>query len=96
MNRKNFGRSSGIIVDVCSRHGVWLDAGELPRVLEFVRSGGLARAERAEREEQQDARSAARSAELTPNSTLFFESNLDPLGGLADAVRELVKWIARR
>jgi hypothetical protein len=44
MNRKNFGDSSGIIVDVCSLHGCWFDAGELPAVLKFVEEGGLARA----------------------------------------------------
>ncbi len=44
MNRKNFGGVSGIVVDVCSAHGTFFDAGELPRVLEFVRRGGLAKA----------------------------------------------------
>ncbi len=29
MIRKNFARISGIIINECSRHGVWLDAGEL-------------------------------------------------------------------
>lgn len=47
MNRKNFGGTSGIIVDVCVRHGTFFDAGELPRVLEFVRRGGLAQAQTA-------------------------------------------------
>lgn len=46
MNRNNFGGASGIVVDVCSRHGVWFDAGELPRVLAFVAAGGLVRARR--------------------------------------------------
>jgi Zn-finger nucleic acid-binding protein len=44
MNRKNFGGTSGIIVDLCTSHGTYFDAGELPRVLEFVRRGGLAKA----------------------------------------------------
>jgi len=44
MNRRNFGGGSGVIVDVCARHGTWFDAGELPRVLSFVESGGLTRA----------------------------------------------------
>jgi Zn-finger nucleic acid-binding protein len=44
MNRKNFGESSGIVVDVCTPHGVWFDAGELPRVLAFAQAGGLERA----------------------------------------------------
>jgi Zn-finger nucleic acid-binding protein len=47
MNRKNFGGVSGIIVDVCTLHGTYFDAGELPRVLEFVRRGGLAKAHAA-------------------------------------------------
>lgn len=48
MHRKNFGNSSGIIVDVCARHGSWFDSGELPQVLKFVEEGGLARARYAQ------------------------------------------------
>lgn len=59
MNRKNFGRSSGIIVDICHRHGIWFDPGELPRVLAFVETGGLARARRRELEELERRRRQA-------------------------------------
>ncbi len=41
MNRVNFARISGVILDVCRSHGAWFDAHELPAVLEFVRRGGL-------------------------------------------------------
>ncbi len=41
MNRVNYARISGIIVDVCKSHGTWFDAHELPALLEFVRRGGL-------------------------------------------------------
>jgi len=41
MSRMNFGRHSGIIVDVCREHGTWFDQGELESVLDFVRAGGL-------------------------------------------------------
>ena len=44
MNRVNFGKRSGIIVDGCSQHGTWFDADELRRVVEWVRDGGLDRA----------------------------------------------------
>ncbi len=37
MNRVNFGRHSGIIVDVCKDHGTWFDAGELTRAIEFAK-----------------------------------------------------------
>jgi Zn-finger nucleic acid-binding protein len=52
MNRKNFGGASGVIVDVCAKHGTWFDAGELPQVLAFIQSGGLVR-ERARELERQ-------------------------------------------
>jgi Zn-finger nucleic acid-binding protein len=64
MNRKNFGGSSGVIVDVCAKHGTWFDAGELPQVLEFVKSGGLVRERVREQERQRltQARERERAA----------------------------------
>lgn len=41
MNRVNFAKTSGVIMDVCKPHGVWLDRGELERVIGFVEAGGL-------------------------------------------------------
>lgn len=38
MERGRFAASSGVIVDVCPRHGAWLDEGELGRVAEYARS----------------------------------------------------------
>jgi Zn-finger nucleic acid-binding protein len=47
MSRKNFGRTSGVIVDWCGAHGTWFDADELPRVAAFVAAGGLEKDEAA-------------------------------------------------
>jgi len=41
MNRVNYGRVSGVIVDYCREHGYWLDAGELEKIARWVSSGGL-------------------------------------------------------
>ena len=41
MNRMNYGRISGVIVDYCRRHGYWLDGGELEKIAAFVATGGL-------------------------------------------------------
>ncbi len=43
MSRRNYGRVSGIIVDTCPQHGVWLDKGELEALRSFVASGGRKR-----------------------------------------------------
>ncbi len=57
MLRKNFGTISGIVVDVCGRHGTFFDYGELPGVVDFVRSGGLSLAQKhAESESLRDAK----------------------------------------
>jgi Zn-finger nucleic acid-binding protein len=49
MNRVNFGRRSGVIVNVCKAHGTWFDAGELARAYDFAAKGGIDEAERVER-----------------------------------------------
>ncbi|MCC6903368.1 MAG: zf-TFIIB domain-containing protein [Polyangiaceae bacterium] len=60
MLRRNFGRSSGVIVDICSRHGMWFDRGELPAVLEFVEAGGLELARLRELDERRESQRTAR------------------------------------
>jgi Zn-finger nucleic acid-binding protein len=40
MQRRNFRKSSGVILDTCNSHGTWLDADELEQVAGFILSGG--------------------------------------------------------
>jgi len=65
MLRKNFGSISGIVVDVCAHHGTFFDYGELPEVVDFVRSGGLELSrQHADAENERDARHRARKEKL--------------------------------
>jgi Zn-finger nucleic acid-binding protein/DNA-directed RNA polymerase subunit RPC12/RpoP len=41
MLRQNYGRASGVVIDLCHEHGVWCDADELDRILTWLRAGGL-------------------------------------------------------
>jgi Zn-finger nucleic acid-binding protein len=41
MTRSNFRRISGVLIDICHDHGVWLDAGELEQIRVFIANGGL-------------------------------------------------------
>lgn len=52
MNRSNFARMSGVLLDSCREDGLWFDANELQQVLEFIERGGLALAARREASEQ--------------------------------------------
>ena len=56
MNRNNFARASGVIVDVCKPHGVWFDADELPKIIEFIQKGGMKIAREREINELQNER----------------------------------------
>jgi Zn-finger nucleic acid-binding protein len=46
MLRRNFHESSGVVVDVCAAHGIWLDRGELASLIEFAATGAMAEADR--------------------------------------------------
>jgi Zn-finger nucleic acid-binding protein len=53
MNRQNFGRKSGVIVDLCREHGIWFDLQELPRVLRWIQAGGEEQARQRDHEESE-------------------------------------------
>lgn len=63
MNRLNFGRLSGTIVDVCRGHGTFLDAGELHRVVRFIQGGGLDRARQRQIEDLKEQEQKLRQAQ---------------------------------
>lgn len=64
MNRVNFSKVSGTIVDVCRGHGTWLDAGELHQIVAFIQNGGLERARELQIQELKEQERNARDAEL--------------------------------
>jgi Zn-finger nucleic acid-binding protein len=68
MNRVNFGRVSGIVIDLCKGHGVWFDSGELQGVLHFVANGGLDRM-RASEAEFKELSKKAWTAGATPGGS---------------------------
>jgi Zn-finger nucleic acid-binding protein len=64
MNRTNFGRVSGTVVDVCRGHGTYLDAGELHQIITFIHAGGLDRARARQIEDLKEEQRRLASLEL--------------------------------
>lgn len=66
MNRKNFGTKSGVIYDSCKSHGIWLDGGELKRLLKWKKAGGQLLHEERRQEERirEEKREALRKERL--------------------------------
>lgn len=60
MNRNNFAKASGVVVDICKQHGVWFDADELPSIIGFIQKGGMDLARQRERDEIQNERARLR------------------------------------
>lgn len=60
MNRNNFAKVSGVVVDICKQHGVWFDLDELPAIIEFIRKGGMERSRQREMDELKNEREKLR------------------------------------
>ncbi len=59
MNRSNYARGSGVVIDLCRDHGSFFDRGELARIFRFIEEGGL---EKAARRDGEDRRARLREA----------------------------------
>jgi Zn-finger nucleic acid-binding protein len=96
MLRRNFRRSSGVVLDVCRQHGTWLDADEIEQIAGFILSGGHI-SETLEEEHRSAAAeaSAARlrcATEITAQRAIFGSSTTPRrtslLGLLLDLLRK--------
>ena len=90
MNRINFARCSGVIVDICKGHGTWFDRDELSGIVQFIRGGGLEVSRQKEKTEIEFQRAQLRTEQLmaanrTAHSLGNYSSDEDRLGGLSAA-----------
>jgi Zn-finger nucleic acid-binding protein len=81
MNRTNYARISGVVLDTCKDHGLWFDRDELRQVLAFIESGGLEKShQRQVLEEEERLRRAAEPAMPTGNPYAYGGRDEDPVG----------------
>ena len=96
MNRLNFARCSGVIVDVCKQHGTWFDRDELSRIVEFISDGGLNASRAKEKieiaEQREQLRQEIRTVELHSSSLGIGDSDDHRLIGIA-STRGLLKFL---
>ena len=97
MNRINFARCSGVIVDICKQHGTWFDRDELSRIVEFIHDGGLNASRAKEKIEIAELRERLRQEQLTaslrgPARLGITDDDERRLTGIASA-RGLLKFL---
>jgi Zn-finger nucleic acid-binding protein len=80
MNRVNYAKRSGVVLDVCKAHGIWFDQDELRRVLAFIASGGLDRARARDIEDLKEAQRAAAPFPEHAASSYEFQQQLNASG----------------
>jgi Zn-finger nucleic acid-binding protein len=93
MLRRNFGRVSGIIVDVCSVHGTWFDVGELPRILGFIGQGGMQYCQAVDAEERRAFVAARSHPNLAPTSIAGDADESFSWNEMYDAARSFAEWV---
>jgi len=73
MNRINFGYRSGVIIDHCRDHGVWLEGGELKRLFEWKKAGGeiLNRRRQGERDMEREKSERERNRSRAASAVMF-------------------------
>ena len=97
MNRINFARCSGVIVDICKGHGSWFDRDELRRIIEFIRAGGLDAARAKEKaaleEERRQLRQERISVDQSRSPILGIRDSEDHRGAGIASARGLLKLL---
>jgi Zn-finger nucleic acid-binding protein len=74
MVKQNFAHTSGVVVDVCGRHGIWLAADALPRIVDWIQAGGLTRIN--QQSVQQESDQALRQKSQTRAEAALIERNI--------------------
>lgn len=101
MNRVNFGARSGVVVDQCPKHGMWLEGGELRRLLDWRKAGGQVlhqqrKAERLEEELKKERKRALEEGRIRIEAST--PAQRDPFGAVVDpaeAVTTFVRTVLR-
>ena len=88
MNRRNYGGTSGVIIDLCKGDGIWFDADELARILAWIHSGGVERA----REKKKEQESSGDGAVWLPDGTVMGPPQPGFFGFLLDLAVRAARW----
>jgi Zn-finger nucleic acid-binding protein len=96
MNRTNFARISGVIIDSCRGHGIWFDPDEMEKIMDFIARGGLQKSKAVDIDRLKDEEKLVRlrSGQSGNNSAVLSTS----LGGFGRSkggldVLDVVRWV---
>ena len=95
MNRTNFAKISGVIIDSCRGHGIWFDPGEIDKITDFIARGGLqkAKSEELERLKAEEKMQKIKNMQVTGHANSdYWGHNMD--GTDARMTLDLIDWVS--
>lgn len=97
MNRNNFAKVSGIIIDTCKDHGVWFDADEMPKIIEFIRKGGMEYSRQKEMASIEDQKQQLRNERFKFSVDRFKNETQSkyPTSNTSLAIKEFIDFLIR-
>lgn len=93
MQRRNFRRSSGVIIDSCRKHGTWLDADELEQITGFVLSGGNPRADKLMEDADREAAAAMKRVRIAEFDTHAYRRSSSSGGVFGRTIVSVLKGL---
>jgi Zn-finger nucleic acid-binding protein len=95
MNRNNFAKISGIIIDSCKEHGVWFDADELPKIIEFIRKGGMEYSRQKEKAQLEAEKERLRAEQFKHSVDRFKNESTSryPTSNTSNAIKEFIDFL---
>lgn len=69
MNRVLYGYRSGVVVDSCGSHGIWLDGGQISHLMEWQRAGGRILANKRPVVKRPSSASGVESVKFSPGKS---------------------------
>ncbi len=84
MNRYNYARISGVILDSCKHHGLWFDHDELRQCLAFIEKGGLDQSRQRELQHLETERRAAEQAKVQAQMSMNMSVPTDTGWGIGN------------
>ena len=90
MHRRNYAQSSGIVIDVCTKHGIWFDIHELDEILSFIRSGDLLK---HQEKSARKAKLAMKKTKTTPPQQPSLGRNVYEVSNRVDIFSDIIDWL---
>lgn len=92
MNRVNFGHRSGVVIDQCKKHGIWLESGEIIHLLEWKKAGGqMLHKQHSASKQEPPLRNYRQSTAQSQDPVVFTNASDDLFDSLTSVVMSLFK-----